>query len=139
MGAELDYWLLDLAVPYLHTSTHLLSQFTVVPGFSFSTESQLPLLVQGGRFPVSSPLPSLDFGAQLYRATTLGCIPRAAFNPSFFLLRIRIVNFILHNTVTPDLGKGMGPAGLYIHPLNLQGNAQSVLVAPLLLCVRHPP
>eukprot|EP00076_Gallus_gallus_P020914 XP_015141744.1 anoctamin-9 isoform X3 [Gallus gallus] len=105
VGAELGYWLLDLAVPYLHTSTHFLSQFTLVPGFSFSTESHLPLLVQGGQLPISSPLSSLDFGAQLFRDTTLGCIPRAAFNPSFSLLRIRIVNFILHNTVTPDLEK----------------------------------
>lgn len=137
VGAELGYWLVDLAVPYLHTSTHFLSQFTLVPGFSFSTESHLPLLVQGGQLPISSPLSSLDFGAQLFRDTTLGCIPRAAFNPSFSLLRIRIVNFILHNTVTPDLGKGMEPAGPYIHPLYLQVDAQSVLVARLLLCVRH--
>ena len=36
------------------------------------------------------------------------CIPRAAFNHSFSLLRIRIVNFILQNTATPDLGKGPG-------------------------------
>lgn len=61
VGAELGYWLLDLAVPYLHTSTHFLSQFTLVPGFSFSTESHLPLLVQGGQLPISSPLLLQEF------------------------------------------------------------------------------
>lgn len=54
------------------------------------------------------------FPSPLSGATPPVCILRLPFNPSFSLLRIRIVNFILQNTVTPDLGKGTGPVDPYI-------------------------
>ncbi|XP_052550032.1 anoctamin-9 isoform X3 [Tympanuchus pallidicinctus] len=72
-----------------------------------TSDHQKPTATIGARWPVPHffPISFSGFWCPLYRATTLGCIPRAAFNPSFSLLRIRIVNFILHNTVTPDLEK----------------------------------
>ena len=87
-----------------------------VASFSLSTASSpfLPLFLPWILVHTFS-LPSLVFQGH----TTQVCIPRAAFNHTFSLLRIRIVNFILQNTVTPDLGKGTGPAEVMLS-LDLQ-------------------